>query len=60
MEQRYGVYFTIPSLILWAINFVIRKILKNYLLTWKVDISTMLEEAVQYVKFLQIQIKVAY
>jgi hypothetical protein len=27
-------------------------------LIWKVDISTMLEEAVQYVKFLQLQIKV--
>jgi hypothetical protein len=27
---------------------------------WKVDISTMLEEAAQYVKFLQLQIKVGY
>jgi len=27
---------------------------------WQVDISTMLEEAAQYVKFLQLQIKVGY
>ena len=37
------------SNILWLISIA---------LLWKVDISTMLEEAVQYVKFLQLQIKV--
>jgi hypothetical protein len=29
-------------------------------MVWQVDISTMLEEAAQYVKFLQLQIKVGY
>lgn len=33
-------------------------ILRTYIMVLQVDITTMLEEAVQYVKFLQLQIKV--